>query len=147
MTKATYDTDFYAWTQQQAQALAAKDWSALDLDHLMEEIESLGSEQEHPIESHLTNLLLHLLKWRYQPERRGQSWRRSALNVRVTIGKRLRRNPSLTSRLPAYLVDAYADARNLAAVNTALPRTTFPDTCPWTLAQVLDEDFWPGEEG
>jgi Domain of unknown function DUF29 len=143
MTKATYDTDFYAWLQAQAEALAAKDWGALGLAHPVEEIESLGSEQEHAIDSHLTNLLLHLLKWRYQPARRGQSWRRSALNARVAIGKRLRRNPSLRSRLPAYLVDAYADARKLEAVNTELPQTTFPETCPWDLAQVLDEDFWP----
>lgn len=138
-----YNTDFYAWTRQQAQALAAKDWSALDLEHLVEEIESLGSEQEYAIDSHLTNLLLHLLKWRYQPERRGRSWQRSVLNARVAIGKRLRRNPSLRSRLPVILVDAYADARKLAAVDTGLPRATFPETCPWGLEEVLDEDFWP----
>jgi hypothetical protein len=143
MTRDAYDTDFYAWTQQQAQALAAKDWSALDLDHLVEEIESLGREQEHAIDSHLTNLLLHLLKWRDQPARRGRSWRRSALNARVAIGKRLRRNPSLRSRLPIILVDAYADARKLAVVDTSLPLATFPETCPWALEDVLDEDFWP----
>jgi len=143
MTTPAYDTDFYAWTRQQAQALAAKDWSALDLDHLVEEIESLGSEQEHAIDSHLTNLLLHLLKWRYQPELRGRSWRRSALNARVAIGKRLRRNPGLKARLPAILVDAYADARKLAAVDTDLPLATFPEACPWDLAQVLEEDWWP----
>jgi hypothetical protein len=73
---------------------------------------------------------------------RGQSWRRSALNARVAIGKRLRRNPSLKSLL-ATLVDAYADARKLAAVDTDLPRTMFPEACHWDLAQVLDEDFWP----
>jgi hypothetical protein len=146
MTTPDYDTDFYAWTQAQVQALQAKDWPALDVDHLVEEIESLGSEQEHAIESHLTNLLLHLLKWRYQPARRGQSWRRSALNVRVAIGKRLRRNPSLRLRLPTYLVEAYADARKLAALDTELPRATFPEACPWPVEQVLEEDFLPEEE-
>jgi Domain of unknown function DUF29 len=145
MTTANYDTDFYAWTQQQAQALRQKEMAALDLDHLAEEIESLGNEQEHAIDSHLTNLLLHLLKCRYQPERRGRSWRRSALNARVAIGKRLRRNPSLKAQLPVILVNAYADARKLAAVDTDLPRTTFPEACPWDLDQVLDEDWWPEE--
>ena len=43
----------------------------VDLEHLVEEIESLGSEQEHAVESHLANLLLHMLKCRYQPKRRG----------------------------------------------------------------------------
>jgi Domain of unknown function DUF29 len=138
-----YDTDFYAWTQAQAAALRAKDVTALDLEHLAEEIEDLGSEQEHAIDSHLTNLLLHLLKWRYQPARRGRSWQRSVLNARVAIGKRLRRNPSLRSRLPVILGEAYADARKLAALDTDLPRTTFPEVCPWSVEQVLDENFWP----
>jgi hypothetical protein len=143
MTTPTYDSDFHAWTQAQATALRAKDWPALDIDHLAEEIDSLGSEQEHAIESHLTNLLLHLLKWQQQPARRGRSWRRSALNARVAIGKRLRRNPGLTAKLPVLLLDAYADARKLAAVDTGLPLATFPEACPWALAQVLDEDWWP----
>jgi hypothetical protein len=67
MNKTTYDTDFYAWTRAQAEALRAKDWPALDLDHLAEEIDSLGIADEHAITRQLQRLLLHLLKWRYQP--------------------------------------------------------------------------------
>jgi hypothetical protein len=62
MTKPDYDTDFYAWTQQQAAALRAKDWTALDLDHLAEEVDDLGRAVQHAIESQLERLLLHLLK-------------------------------------------------------------------------------------
>jgi hypothetical protein len=143
MSKPLYDTDFYAWTQAQAAALQAKDWPALDLDHLVEEIADLGSSIEHELESRLANLLLHFLKWRYQPERRGKSWRNSIMVARQRIARRLRRSPSLRPQLPAYLVDAYTDAKKLAALQTDLPLATFPEACPWALDQVLDEDFFP----
>ena len=143
MRQPTYETDFYAWTRDQAAALQAKAWPALDLDHLVEEIADLGSTIEHELESRLANLLLHFLKWRYQLEPRGKSWRNSIMVARQRIDRRLRRSPSLRPRLPAYLVDAYTDARKLTALQTDLPLATFPEACPWTLAQVLDEAFLP----
>ena len=111
MTAPTYETDFYAWTQAQAQALQAKDWKALDLAHLVEEVKSLGNEQAHAVESQLARLTKHLLKWRYQPTHRTPSWRRTILNARQQIARRLRRNPSLRADLDALLVEAYRDGR------------------------------------
>jgi hypothetical protein len=146
MTAPDYDTDFYAWTRQQAQALAAKDWRALDLDHLVEEIESLGNEQRHAVRSHLRVLLWHLLKWAYQPDHRSASWRTSILNARAEITDRLEDNRSLRPLLPTLLTWAYPRARRLAAAETDLPLATFPEACPWDLAQVLEEDWWPGED-
>jgi hypothetical protein len=143
MTAPDYDTDFYAWTRQQAQALAAKDWRALDLDHLVEEIESLGNEQRHAVRSHLRVLLWHLLKWAYQPDHRSASWRTSILNARAEITDRLEDNRSLRPLLPTLLTWAYPRARRLAAAETDLPLATFPEACPWDLAQVLEEDWWP----
>jgi hypothetical protein len=70
MTTPSYDTDFYAWTQAQAQALQVKDWPALDIEHLAEEIADLGSHQRYAIESQLERLQLHLLKYRYDAARR-----------------------------------------------------------------------------
>jgi Domain of unknown function DUF29 len=95
MTKATYDTDFHAWTQAQAAALRAKDWPALDLDHLAEEIDSLGIADEHAITRQLQRLLRHLLKWRYQPTHRTPSWRRSIRQACDAIADRIERSPSL----------------------------------------------------
>lgn len=138
-----YDTDFYTWALTQGQALRAKDWPALDLEHLAEEIESLGNEQAHAVESHLRILTLHLLKWRYQPTRRGKSWRRSLLLARQRIAGRLRRNPGLRPELSVLTTHAYADARSLAALETDLPPATFPETCPWSLDQLQDPDFLP----
>jgi Domain of unknown function DUF29 len=143
MTDATYDQDLYTWTQAQAAALRAKDWAALDVANLAEEIESLGNEQAHAVESHLVIVLTHLLKWHYQPQRRSRGWRTSTRVGRQQIARRLRRNPGLRPELPTLLVDAYDDARKRAMDETDLPLATFPDTCPWTLEQVLDEDFLP----
>jgi hypothetical protein len=143
MTKATYNTDFYAWTQAQAAALRTKDWPAMDLDHLAEEIHSLGIADEHAITRHLQRLLLHLLKWRYQPTHRTPSWRRSIRQARDAIADRIERSPSLRDYPARRMPLAYRRARRDAAEETGLPPATFPETCPWGLDQVLDEDFWP----
>jgi hypothetical protein len=138
-----YDTDFYTWTQQQAQALRAKDWAALDLAHLAEEIETLGMNEKRAIGRQLQRLLTHLLKWRYQPTHRTPSWRRTIRQARDAItdvledNRRLRDHPA--QRLPV----AYRRARRDAADETGLPLATFPETCEWPPEQVLDEDFWP----
>jgi Domain of unknown function DUF29 len=137
-----YDADFYAWTQAQADALRAKQWNALDLDHLAEEIQELGNEQEHAVVSHLRNLTLHLLKVAYQRQRR-LTWLRSIRNAREEIEWRLQRSPSLRPRLPEFLAWAYPRARKAAAEETRLPLATFPDTCPWTLEQLQDDEFLP----
>jgi hypothetical protein len=143
MTTPSYDTDFYAWTQAQAVALRAKEAKTLDWDHLAEEIESLGNEQRHAVRSHLRVLLWHLLKWAYQPDHRGPSWRTSIVNARAEIADRLEDYPSLQPLVPALLASAYGRARRLAAAETELPLATFPQACPWSIEQVLDEEFWP----
>src|SRR5918999_5295845 len=97
---STYDTDFYAWTQTQAAALRAKDVAALDLEHLAEEIESLGKRDRRAVESYLEVILLHLLKWAYQSARRGRSWEKSLLQARHRLAKLLRDNPSLANQGP-----------------------------------------------
>jgi hypothetical protein len=138
-----YDADLYTWTREQAAALRAKRWDALDVANLVEEIESLGNEQAHAVESHLANVLTHLLKWTYQLQRRSRGWQNSGLVGRQQIARRLRRSPGLRPELPILLADAYRDARKRAMQETALPLATFPEQCPWSLEQVLDEDFWP----
>jgi hypothetical protein len=138
-----YDTDFYAWTQAQATAIRAKEWATVDLEHVAEEIESLGNEQAHAVESHLVIVLTHLLKWRYQSPRRSRGWRTSMRVGRQQIARRLRRNPGLRPDLLMMLTAAYADARTRAMDDTGLPLATFPEACPWTVEQVLDEDFLP----
>jgi hypothetical protein len=137
-----YDTDFYAWTQAQAAALRAKEWAALDLEHLAEEMETLGRSERHGIERRLTTLLTHLLKYRYDPAedpRRG--WRVTIRRARREIAQLAQ--GSLQHHPAHHLAEAYRHARADAPDETGLPLTTFPELCPWPVAQVLDEDFWP----
>ena len=144
MTTPTYDTDFYAWTQEQADAIRAKDLARLDIEHLAEEIESLGRSERFAIESQLERLLVHLLKYRYDPAQRPRrGWRLTIRHARREIAKRLGDSPSLRDHPARYLDTAYRHARSDAPDATGLPLTTFPEACPWPLAQVLDEDFWP----
>lgn len=138
-----YDTDFYAWTRQQAAAIRAKDLAALDIEHLAEEIEDLGNAVEHAIESHLERLLFHLLKLRYDPATRPRrGWRVTVAHARHEIAKYVRRNPGLQHHPARVLAEAYRHARRQAALAMDRPLATFPEGCPWALTQVLDDDFW-----
>src|SRR5882724_10744418 len=100
----------------------------MDLPRVIEEIADLGDEQRHAVQSHRCILLAHLLKWRYQPQRR-RRWQTSVLNARTEITWCLERNPSLHT-WAEMLAWAYPRARQLAASETGLPRATFPEACP-----------------
>jgi hypothetical protein len=142
---ALYTQDFYAWTQEQAACLAARDVDALDFEHLVEEMTSLGVSERRALGSHLKQLMLHLLKWQYQPSGRqeGHSWRSSMHNARDEIEAIVEYSPSLRREVPALLVRWYPAARRLASAETGLPLATFPEACPWPAEQVLNADFWP----
>jgi hypothetical protein len=139
---ADYDRDFYAWTLAQAEALRAKDWQALDPEHLAEEIEGLGKRDRRALQSNLRILLLHLLKVAHQRQPR-LSWLRSIRNSREAIELVLGDSPSLRRELPDSLAWAYPKARRAAAEETKLPLATFPEQCPWNLDQLQDDDFLP----
>jgi hypothetical protein len=145
-TMPNYDTDFYTWTQAQAAALRAKNFAALDLEHLAEEIESLGKRDRRAVESYLEVILLHWLKWVYQPGHRTPSWRRSVRTARSRLVKLLRDSGTLAPYAAQELPSIYRQARRGAAEETGVPLATFPEVCPWTVAQVRDEDFWPEEQ-
>ena len=140
-----YDQDFYAWTQHQAALLRESKVQDLDLANLAEEIDSLGRSDKRELGNRLRILVLHLLKWRYQPDGRvgSHSWEDTIWEQRTQLMLLLEESPSLQRELPAQLARHYPLARRDAARETRLPLPTFPVTCPWPLAQVLDEDFWP----
>lgn len=140
-----YDTDVYAWSQEQAALLDGQRWAALDMVHLIEEILSVGASQYTAVSSAVYQILVHLLKWRYEPERRSRSWRVSLQEHRSRIPRRLRRSPSLARELPRMILEEYPAACRKASAQMGLPAATFPELCPWTVAQLLDEEFWPEE--
>lgn len=148
-----YDSDFAGWAMGQAELARQAGGQGLDLPNLAEELESLGKSQRQKRDSHLRILLLHLLKWRYQPDRRSQSWRESIVNSRREIEDVSEMSPSLdliSSRRDdpdAVLTKQYDRARRDAARETGLPIGTFPEKCPFALDDILDLDFLPDEQG
>ncbi len=143
MTTPPYDTDFYAWTQAQAQALQTKDWPALDIEPLVEVIEIIGMHETRAMSRQWPRLLAPRLTWRDQSTHRTPSWRRTIGQARDAIvdvidGRHSRHNDP-AQRVPL----AYRRARRDAADDTGLPLVTCPEVCPWPIAQVLDEEFWP----
>ncbi len=140
---ARYDSDFHAWTEEQAALLRAGRLSELDLPHLAEEIETLGRGEKREMVSRLAVLLLHLLKWSYQPARQGKSWRLTIEEQRRQLARHLRDNPSLRAWQDEALADAYGDAVLRAERETDLPRDLFPWASPYTFAQLMDDAFWP----
>ena len=142
-----YEQDFYGWCMEQAAHLRAGRLTRIDVPNIAEEIEALGNEQENALESSLRNLLLHLLKWRHQPRRRSRSWAGTIVRERGNYERRLRKNPGLKPKQEELLHEAYRRARREAAAETGLGLSSFPETCPFTLAQTLDDDYLPGAAG
>ena len=140
---ANYDSDFYAWAMEQAALIRAGNLAAVDLEHVAEEIESMGKSEKRELINRLNVLLLHLLKWRFQPGFRSRSWRLSVEEQRYRLEGHLRDNPSLKAKLPEAIADAYHIALVEAERETGLPRNTFPTVCPWSLELLIDDDFWP----
>lgn len=138
-----YEHDFYGWTQEQAALLRARRLNDLDIDNLIEEIESMGRSEKRALESSLTVLLMHLLKWKYQPQRRSRSWQLTIKTQRINFSKTLRENPGLNPKFAQCLVDAYQIAVLKAAQETDYDTSIFPVECPWNLVQITDDSFYP----
>jgi hypothetical protein len=138
-----YETDVVAWANEQARLLRAGRWDRLDIEHIAEEIEDVGKSEQRELASRMAVLLAHLLKWEYQPERRGASWETTIRTQRAAIERRLRRTPSLAASLrdPDWWADAWDDALDQATRETGIP--DLPETCPWRLDRVLDSDRLP----
>jgi hypothetical protein len=141
-----YDTDFYAWATQQAALLRAGDLAAADIDHIAEEIESLGRSELRAMESALMRIVEHLLKLAYSPASDPRDgWRESVTVQRLEYEALADDNPGLVGRVR--LPTVYDRARRLAGVSLAqhdgLPMSVLPATCPWTLAEIADTAFWP----
>lgn len=138
-----YEADFYAWGRAQARAIAGLELPALDIDNLIDEVETVGRSQRSAIESHLRVLLIHLLKFRAQPGRVTVSWRITLSSQRLSIRRLVARSPSLADYPARILDEAYADAVRGAAKETGLPEGAFPSACPFALSQILDPGFVP----
>jgi hypothetical protein len=144
ITNATlYDRDFYAWLNEQAGLLRAGRLNELDIENLAEEIESMGRSEKRELVSRLEVLIMHLLKWKFQPTLRSTSWRLTIEDQRFRVSDHLDENPSLTARLDEAILSAYRRAGRRASGETGFDIKHFPPACPWTFDQITGADFWP----
>ncbi|MBK1706383.1 DUF29 domain-containing protein [Halochromatium glycolicum] len=138
-----YEKDLHAWARQTADLLRAGRFQEIDVAHLIEELEAMARRDRQELVSRLKILLAHLLKWAYQPAHRSSSWRGSILEQRLRIRDLLDDCPSLVPFLPQAVDRAYPDGVVLAAKETGLPRTKFPNRLPYRLEALLDDDWFP----
>jgi hypothetical protein len=138
-----YEQDYYAWTEQQAALLQAGRFTEIDLAHLIEEVEDMGRSQRRAVKSALLVVLIHLLKYRFQPTHRTQSWRATLREHRRRLRDEFADSSSLRPYAERVFAGCYQDAYEEAADETGLPLVAFPSICPFTLEQVLDRNFLP----
>ncbi|MBN9309805.1 DUF29 domain-containing protein [Devosia sp.] len=141
---ADYEEDFALWSAEQAALIRAGKFDRVDLENIAEEIESLGSNEKQEIESRLEVLIAHLLKWERQPEHRSRSWSSTIDEQRYRIARRIKHSPSLRTYPGEVFSELYPQARKTASAETTIYLHLFPETCPFTIEQILDPDFLPG---
>jgi hypothetical protein len=135
---ARYERDLYSWAVEQAALLRAGRLAEVDALNLAEEIDDVGNEQYDKLESALRLILLHLLKWDRQPERRSRSWQLSIAVQRRHVLRVLRKNPGLKAVVDEAVTEAYEIARLEAAAQTLLEEDIFPVECPYSWNEIMD---------
>jgi hypothetical protein len=138
-TTTLYEQDFYAWTQRQIELLQAQQWNQVDIENLIEELDSLGKHQRQELRNRMGILLGHLLKWRYQPEARSKSWAATILEQRRRIQRHLKENPSLQPYLPEAIEIGYEDGLDLVNQETLLDPRQLPQTFPFSEFEIFEE--------
>lgn len=139
----TYEKDFYAWTLHNAELIHEGRFSEVDFQHIAEELESMGRSDKRALINRFAILLAHLLKWQFQPDRRSNSWKYTIEEQRFEVLELLEDSPSLNHELENKLSHAYEKALLIAAKETGMSLSTFPQQCPFSLKKALDKSFYP----
>jgi hypothetical protein len=136
-------TDYVQWIESTVAKLQRQDYANVDWQKLIEEIEDMGRSERKSLKSNFIVVVLHLLKWQYQPEMRGGSWAGSIVEHRRRLRDAIADSPSLKPHLQEAYQDWYGDVVRQAIAETQLDPETFSATCPYTLSEILDFDFLP----
>jgi hypothetical protein len=142
----SYERDYYGWIQDNVRAMRERRFKGVDWPNVAEELEDMGKSERRALRSQLARLITRLLKWRYQAEARRlsqHSWRITIVHARKTVRELVQESPSFKPHLQQLFSAAYDDALAQAVGETNLPEQTFPAASPWTLDQVMADDFWP----
>lgn len=142
-----YEKDFYTWSCQQAQLLREKNFDQVDWNNVIEEISDLGRSEYRALVSAIEQLTLHLLKWQYQQKLRSPSWRNSIDKQRIQIERILEDSPGLQTRIQEAMSKGYKYGRKGAIKETFLDENVFPEVCPYTWEELVDEYFFPEGQG
>jgi hypothetical protein len=143
---ADYNKDFYAWLMKNADLLRQHKFNEVDIEHIAEELESMGKNEKRELTSRLTVLLAHLLKWKFQSALRSRSWKNTILTQRIDILELLEDSPSLKYELEKRVVIAYEKAKLSAEDETGIDKNNFPEACPFTFEQLLKKDYLPEDQ-
>lgn len=143
MAANLHDKDFHAWAIEQANLLKAGKLGEIDLDNLIEEIESMGASERNQLQNRLKVLIGHLLKWQFQPAYRSRSWNATIEEQRLSVIGLIEDNPSLKSILEERIAKAYPQGVLLAVKETNLDKKTFPPLCPYSTEELFDVGFYP----
>ncbi|MCA6614564.1 MAG: DUF29 domain-containing protein [Pseudanabaena sp.] len=149
VSKTLYDSDYNLWVLETVKQLEKREFSALDLEHLIEEVTDLSRRDKRKLESLLTRLIEHLLKLKYWQSEREQNfghWQAEVRTFRKQINKELKASPSLKAYCQEIFEECYQDAREIVSDRSQLPLATFPEQAIANLEQVLDENWFPSNE-
>ncbi|AKS23648.1 MAG: protein of unknown function DUF29 [Leptospirillum sp. Group II 'C75'] len=145
-----YDNDLYQWALTNAHLLRNGQFKEIDFQHIADELEDMGKREKRELKSQLGRLMLHLLKWQFQPIKRttqsgtdNRSWRDSIINSRKEIEAILEDSPSLRQMIPSLMEDLYPKCVKSAIQETGSRPDLFPKDLPYTQEQILSESFWP----
>ena len=142
-THIRYAEDYVAWAAETAQLLLERRFDEIDIESLAEEVQAMAARDRRELRSRVVVVLLHLLKWKCQPNERSGSWQSTLRTQRRELRLLLQQSPSLKREVAEAVKQAYLDAMDDAAEETGLSVTTFPSECPFSSEQILDRTYLP----
>ncbi|MBF0606509.1 MAG: DUF29 domain-containing protein [Candidatus Magnetobacterium sp. LHC-1] len=141
--RALYEVDFYQWAFRNADLLRHGRFTEIDIENIVEELEGMARNNKRELLSRLKVLIMHLLKWQYQPKRRCKSWRSTIIIQRQDIKNLLEDSPSLKHNIEIVIAKGFIDAKEGFEVDTGISANTLSETCLYTFEQLMDRGFWP----
>jgi Domain of unknown function DUF29 len=142
-SQTLYETDYLQWIETTVEKLQSQDYANVDWENLIEEIADMGKSERRSLKSNLIVILVHLLKWQFQPEKKNGSWEASIIEHRRRVKEALDDSPSLKSYLESVFAECYVQAVKQAKAETNLPVESFPLMCPYELLEVTNDEFLP----